>query len=137
MTLDGDKTLTGIESELFHIRAEFEVGEASSFGMIIREFNITYDVKKGELICTGPENDYGPENFSRPQVVSLKPLDDKIYLELLVDRTMVEVFPNRGRYYLPLGTYLVEKDPAIKVFSEKGSTKLLRLEIYELNSIWK
>jgi sucrose-6-phosphate hydrolase SacC (GH32 family) len=50
---------------------------------------------------------------------------------------MVEVFPNDGRYYFPMGAYLVDRDPAIKVFSEGGKTKLKNLEIYELNSIWK
>jgi sucrose-6-phosphate hydrolase SacC (GH32 family) len=50
---------------------------------------------------------------------------------------MVEVFPNNGRYYFPMGAYLVERDPTIKLFSEGGKTKLNKLEIYELNSIWK
>ena len=136
-TIDGTKILHGIKGELFHIKAEFEVGDASSFGLIIREYNITYDVKERRIVCTGPENDIGPERFYKPHDAPLEPVDEKITLEILVDRTMVEVFPNNGRYYFPLGAYLVDRDPAIKVFSENGKTKLKNLEIHELNSIWK
>jgi sucrose-6-phosphate hydrolase SacC (GH32 family) len=136
-TIDGNKTLSGIRGELFHIKGEFEVADADFFGFIIREYNITYDAKENRIICTGPESDIGPERFYEPHGASLKPVDGKITLEILVDRTMVEVFPNNGRYYFPMGAYLVDRDPAIKVFSEGGKTKLKNLEIYELNSIWK
>jgi len=149
-TIDGTKTLDGIDGELFHIKAEFEVGDADSFGLIIREYNITYDAEEKHIICTGPENNFDPEDFPRdqreplreasrfsePHSAPLEPVDGKITLEILVDRTMVEVFPNHGRYYFPMGAYLVDRDPAIKVFSKGGRTKLRNLEIYELNSIW-
>ncbi len=113
------------------------VGDADSFGIIIREFNIKYNVKENRIICTGPVNDIGPEKFYEPHDAPLSPIKGKIFLEVLVDRTMVEVFVNKGRYYFPMGTYLVDKDPAIKLFSENGKTKLNNLEIYELNSIWR
>jgi fructan beta-fructosidase len=134
--INGIKTFTGISGELFHIKAEFEIEDATSFGLLIREFNISYDVKSGYIICTGPKNEMGPERFYEPHKAPLKPIDGKIYLEIIVDRTMVEVFPNKGRYYFPMGTYLVDKDPAIKVFSEDGETKIKSVEIYELESIW-
>jgi sucrose-6-phosphate hydrolase SacC (GH32 family) len=146
-TIDGTKTLDGIDGELFHIKAEFEVSDADSFGLIIREYNITYDIKENNIICTGPKNNFDPEDFPRrhrnelreasrfsePHSAPLKPVDGKITLEILVDRTMVEVFPNNGRYYFPMGAYLVDRDPAIKVFSEGGKTKLKNLEDLEIN----
>jgi fructan beta-fructosidase len=133
----GTKTLSGINGELFHVKAEFEVGDADSFGLIIREYNITYDVKENRIIYTGPKSGIGPERFHEPHSEPLKLVDGKITLEILVDRTIVEVFPNNGRYYFPMGAYLVDRDPAIKVFSKGGKTKLNNLEIYELKSIWK
>jgi fructan beta-fructosidase len=141
-TIDGVKTFPGIDGELFHIKAEFEVGDAGSFGLIIREYNITYDAKESRIVCTGPESDIDTERyedverFSEPHNAPLEPIDGKITLEILVDRTMVEVFPNNGRYYFPMGAYLVDRDPAIKIFSKAGKTKLNKLEIYELKSIW-
>jgi sucrose-6-phosphate hydrolase SacC (GH32 family) len=142
-TIDGVKTLAGIDGELFHIKAEFEVGDADSFGLIIREYNITYDAKENRIICTGPESDIDPERyegverFSEPHDASLRPVDGKIVLEILVDRTMIEVFPNNGRYYFPMGAYLVDRNPAIEVFSKGGKTQLNKLEIFELKSIWR
>ncbi|MHC4206208.1 MAG: GH32 C-terminal domain-containing protein [Planctomycetota bacterium] len=135
--IDGNETLSGINGELFHIKAEFEVGDSDSFGLIVREYNITYDAEENRIICTGPESEIGPERFHEPYSEPLKPVGGKITLEILVDRTMVEVFPNNGRYYFPMGAYLVDRDPAIKVFSEGGKTILNKLEIYELKSIWK
>jgi sucrose-6-phosphate hydrolase SacC (GH32 family) len=141
-TIDGTKTLSGIDGELFHIKAELEVGDADSFGLIIREYNITYEPEENRIICTGPESDIDTERyedverFSEPHDAPLEPVDGKIILEILVDRTMVEVFPNNGRYYFPMGAYLVDRDPAIGVFSKGGKTKLNKLEIFELKSIW-
>jgi levanase/fructan beta-fructosidase len=105
--------------------------------MIVREFDIKYDVATNQLICKGPENDIGPESFSEPIAVPLKPTDGNVRVELVVDRTLVEVFVDGGRYYLPLGTYLVDKDPAVKVYSENGNTKLNEFEVYELSSVWE
>jgi len=98
---------------------------------------LTYYAKGNRIICTGPESDIDPERFYEPHDAPLKPVDGKITLEILVDRTIVEVFPNNGRYYFPMGVYLVDRDPAIKVFSEGGKTTLNNLDIYELNRIWK
>ena len=136
-TIDGTKVLPDVEGELFHITAEFQIGEAELFGMTVREFDIKYDVAARQLICEGPENDMGPGSFSEPIAVPLTPGDGIVRVELVVDRTMVEVFVDDGRYYLPLGTYLVDKDPAVKVYSENGNTKLNEFEVYELSSVWE
>ena len=135
-TIVGTKVLPDVEGELFHITAEFQIGEAELFGMTVREFDIKYDVAARQLICEGPENDMGPGSFSEPIAVPLTPGDGIVRVELVVDRTMVEVFVDDGRYYLPLGTYLVDKDPAVKVYSENGNTKLNKFEVYELSSVW-
>jgi fructan beta-fructosidase len=136
-TITGSKTLNGINGELFHIKAQFEVGDAESFGIIVREYNITYDTKNNHIVCTGPKNEIGSEGFYEPHSASLKPIEGKIILEVLVDRTYVEVFANNGRYYFPMGAYLVDKDPAIKVFSKGGKTEVNSIEVYELESIWR
>ena len=113
------------------------MGDAASFGIVVNEYTITYDAVANEIICQAPENDFNDEDFMEPHVVPVAPDNGHIILEILVDRSYVELFVNDGRYYLPLGAYLVDKDPAIKVFSEGGKTKTDQLDIYELNSIWK
>jgi fructan beta-fructosidase len=136
-TIGGTKVLPGVEGELFHITAEFQIGKAELFGITVREFDIKYDAAAGQIICEGPDNDFGPESFSEPVSVQLDPEDGVVRVEIIVDRTLVEVFVDDGRYYLPLGTYLVDKDPAVKVYSVNGKTKLNEFEVYELSSIWE
>jgi sucrose-6-phosphate hydrolase SacC (GH32 family) len=151
--INGNKSLNGIQGELFHIKAEFDVGKADYFGLVIREFQIYYDVQENQLICKAPENNIDLNQFSKeymdmvkeeagdflefnPIKTSVKPLNGKIKLEIIVDRTYVEVFVNGGRYYIPVGAYLTDRDPAIMAFSKGGKTTLKNLEVYELNSIW-
>jgi len=110
-TINGNKYMNGIEGELFHIKAEFDVGKADYFGLVIREFQIYYDVKENQLICKAPENNIDLNQFSEefnemvkedagdflefnPIKTSVKPLNGKIKLEIIVDRTYVEVFVN-------------------------------------------
>jgi len=151
--IDGNETLEGIEGELFHIKAEFTIGKAQYVGLVIREFQIYYDVQKNQLVCDAPDNNIDLKQFSKkfmevvkeeagdflefdPIETSVKPVNSKIKLEIIVDRTYVETFVNDGLYYIPKGAYLTDRDPAIIVFSKGGKTKLNNLEIYELNSIW-
>jgi len=151
--ISDSENFDGIEGELFHIKAEFDVGKADYFGLVIREFQIYYDVQENQLICKAPENNIDLNQFSKefmemmkeeageflefnPIKTSVKPLDGKIKLEIIVDRTYVETFVNDGRYYIPTGAYLTDRDPSIMVFSKGGKTKLNSLEVYELNSIW-
>jgi sucrose-6-phosphate hydrolase SacC (GH32 family) len=151
--INDSESLKDIDGELFHIKAEFDVGKADYFGLVIREFQIYYDVKENQLICKAPENNIDLNQFSEefndmvkeeagdflefnPIKTSVKPLNGKLKLEIIVDRTYVEVFVNGGRYYIPVGAYLTDRDPAIMAFSKGGKTTLNILEVYELNSIW-
>ena len=82
-------------------------------------------------------NEEGEEFLEfKPVETSVKPVNGKIKLEIVVDRTFVETFVNDGRYYIPKGAYMNDRDPSIMVFSKGGKTKLNSLEIYELKSIW-
>ncbi len=68
---------------------------------------------------------------------ALKPVDGKIELELLVDRNSIEIFANSGRVYMPIGGILPEDDKSTKLFSEGGMIQLEKIDIWELNSIWR
>jgi fructan beta-fructosidase len=152
--IEGSETIMDIAGELFHIKAEFVVTKADNFGLIFREFQIAYDISENKLICKAPENNIDLQRFSAefmemakeemsdflefiPVELEAKPLAGKIILEIIVDRTYVEIFVNNGRYYMPMGAFLTERDPSIKIFSNGGETKINTLEICELESIWK
>ncbi|GAH02172.1 unnamed protein product, partial [marine sediment metagenome] len=113
--------------------------------------------------------------YCQERYAPLKPMDGKIKLRILVDRTTLEIFANDGQIYMPVRTsikisdisedlskwgtdlniseflelyphkinYLVPyfkpiiiEKSNILVSSEGGKTKLLKMEVYELNSIW-
>jgi fructan beta-fructosidase len=116
--------LSEVSGELFHIRAELEVSDAGQTGFVIRDVPVVYDVEKRELTCQ--------ENKA-----SLKPIDGRIRLELLVDRTSIEIFGNNGRVYMPVGVILADNSKSLEIFTKGGNTEVQTLEIFELNSVWK
>ena len=121
---DGEKQLSKLSGELFHIKARFLTGDAKEFGFVIRGTRITYNLEKAQLTCRGRK-------------AALKPVNGKIDLELLVDRNSIEIFANSGRMYMPIGGILPEDDKSVKLFSEGGTTNLETLDVWELRSIWR
>ena len=120
----GDNLLSDVSGKLFHIRAELRVDEAMETGFVIRDIPVVYNVQKQELSCQG-------------KTASLKPVDGRIRLELLVDRTSIEIFGNDGRVYMPMGVILADNSKSFEIFTKGGNTKVESMEIYELNSAWK
>ncbi len=119
----GQNLLDKIEGELFHIVAEFAVGAAGQFGVVVRGTTITYDTQKRQLQC-------------RDKTADLAPVDGCIRLEILVDRTIIEIFANDGRIYMPMGGILPEDNRSLEVFTKSGETVVRSLVVNELESIW-
>jgi fructan beta-fructosidase len=119
----GERQLSRLSGELFHVKSRFLAGDAKEFGFVIRGTRITYNVGKAQLTC-------------RDRKATLKPVNGKVELELLVDRNSIEIFANSGRIYMPIGGILPEDDKSLKLFSESGTTRLETLDVWELHSIW-
>jgi sucrose-6-phosphate hydrolase SacC (GH32 family) len=66
----------------------------------------------------------------------LHPVDDKINLRILADRTSIEIFGNSGWVYMPMGVILNEADQSLAISATGGEAQLASLEIYQLKSIW-
>ncbi|MEM2562149.1 MAG: glycoside hydrolase family 32 protein, partial [Candidatus Bathyarchaeia archaeon] len=80
--LSGKMDLTkGLSSDLLDIRGEFRIETGSEFGLIIRGIPVAYNVISERITCL---------NRSAP----LRPNDGKIRLQVLVDKTSIEVFGN-------------------------------------------
>jgi len=120
----GENLLSGIEGELFHIRAEFSPADGRQFGFVIRGEPVVYNVEKKEISCKGKS-------------AELRPVNGKIRLEVLVDRTSIEIFGNDGRVYMPIGTILPDDNRTLELFSNDGSTGIDLLELYELRPAWE
>jgi len=124
MLKPGDNLLSELSADLVHIRAELQLASATEIGFVIRDIPVVYDVEKQELSCHGNK-------------ASLKLVNGKIRIELLVDRTSIEIFGNGGRVYIPTGVILADNSKSLEIFTKGGNTKVESLEVYELNSAWK
>jgi len=119
---DGD-LLSHIQGDLFHIQAEIEVDSAAEFGFILRGESIRYTVSNNELFCLGK---------SAP----LRPLQGKIKLEILLDRTSLEIFGNDGRISMSFCFLPDPRNRNLKIYSSGGKVRIVSLKVYELRSIW-
>ncbi len=111
------------DSGLYDISAEFEVGDACRFGLIIKNMPVTYLAGEQVLLC---------EDLEAP----LEPIDGKIRLRILVDRTSLEIFANDGRVYMPVARTPIYGRRGVEVFSRGGDTKVNELKVVQLRSIW-
>jgi fructan beta-fructosidase len=121
---EGETPLEGLAGDLFHIRATFAVGGAKEFGLVVRGIPITVDVAGKTLTC-------------RKQKAPLQLRDGKVELEVLVDRTSLEVFADGGRVYMPLGAIPAADKHTLAVFSRGGATRALDLTVHELRPAWE
>jgi fructan beta-fructosidase len=122
-----DKALTAdkpidvkVSGELFDVRASFEIDGATTVGLDIGGNRIVYDVKARKL-----------------NGAALAPVDGKVEIRVLVDRSLLEIIGNRGRVYITSRRGKRGDVAAIRAFAEGGAAKLILLEAHELESIWK
>lgn len=116
----GENVVLPTAGELFDIRAEFEVGQAKSFGLNIAGRKITYNAADGKL-----------------EGMPLKPVNGKVRMQVLVDRSSIEVCGNDGRVCQTNGFRGSGNIASVEAFSDGGEAKLTSLEVCELKSAWE
>ncbi len=106
-------------SDLLDVRVTVEVGNASAIVLNLPGRSIKYDVKGQKLNGT-----------------PLKPMDGKISIQVLADRSLTEIIGNDGRVFIsgPGPTKLDET--GVSVVAEGGNARLVNMEAHELKSIW-
>ncbi len=119
----GENPLAAVRGELLDLTAELAPGDAAELGFNLRGITVSYDPKKQELACKGAK-------------AALKPVDGKIRLRLMVDRTSIDIFGNDGRLYMPLGVIPAPDNLSLEVYAKGGSAKINSLEVHELKSAW-
>lgn len=121
----GDNLLSSLSGELFHIRAELKIDDnVEETGFVIRDVPVVYNVKKQQLSC-------------QKKTATLKPVNGKIRLEILVDRTSIEIFGNNGRVYMPMGVILADNSKSLEIFTKGGNTEVESLIVHKLGSVWR
>ena len=119
----GENPLADISGELFDIRADIELDTAAEVGFKIRGIDIIYDVKKKKLSCMDAS-------------VDMEPIDGRIQLQILADRTSIEIFGNNGKVSMSLCLFFDPENKTLQMFSSQGVAKTALLDLYELKSAW-
>jgi len=120
----GENLLAGISGGLLHIQAEIEPGKASAFGFRALGEEVRWSADGNTLSCLGKTAIAAPEN-------------GRIRLEILVDRTSIEVFANGGRAVMS-SCFVPKTDSSqLECFAEGGAAKAVSLKVHTLKSAWR
>jgi len=120
----GENPLAGLRGELFDIRAEIDPGTATEVGFTLRGEPVRYDVGTETLSCLGKD-------------APLRLQDGRIRLQILLDRTSIEVFGNDGRVSMPTCFLPGLDDRSLGIYASGGDARVLSLEVHELRSAWE
>jgi fructan beta-fructosidase len=119
-----------VKGDCLHITGEVDLNTCSTFGFYIRHSKketgteLLYDVKRGTLSLLGT---------SAP----LMPVDNKIILEILVDRASIEVFANGGQTVISQCFNPVKGAEDLVLFNNGGEVIVNSLDIYQVESVWQ
>jgi fructan beta-fructosidase len=119
----GTNVLAGIRGDLFDLRAQFAVGNTGEVRLVVRGVPLVYDAAKQELICHDRRN-------------PLPPINGKVRLQILVDRTSLEIFGNDGLLYMPMAGNFIPDDHSLALTVTDAAIRCDSLEVNELRSIW-
>jgi sucrose-6-phosphate hydrolase SacC (GH32 family) len=131
----GDNPLENVEGNLFDINVEIALNDADVVGFELNGFPMSYNVKEKLLTAgEGVDTYHGdrPEERSAP----LSPVNGKVSFRILVDRTFVEIFANKGRVYMPMQAVRDLDKKSLTIYTKGGSAEIEELTIYEIESIW-
>jgi fructan beta-fructosidase len=119
----GGDPVGSVEGDLLHVKATLRPVGATKCGFVVRGIEVAYDVAAGKLTCLDKS-------------ARLPPVDGVIRLELLVDRTSIEIFANEGEVYMPMAVIPPADNQSTRILVESGPVKLETLEIHPLKSAW-
>jgi fructan beta-fructosidase len=119
----GTNLLAGIRGDLFDLRAQIAVGNTGGVRLVVRGVPVVYDAAKQELVCHDRRN-------------PLPRINGKVRLQVLVDRTSLEIFGNDGMLYMPMAGKFIPDDHSLALTATDATIRCDSLEVNELKSIW-
>jgi fructan beta-fructosidase len=120
----GDNPLAGVSGELMEIQAEIEMGDASGFSFNTRGEIINYSAADKKITCLGA---------SAP----LDPAGKTIKLQILVDRSSIEVFGNAGEIAMTSCFLAKPGNKELALTGTGGTIRVVSMQVYELKSAWR
>jgi fructan beta-fructosidase len=120
----------GISGEAFHFKAKFNPKDSDGFGMLIRNgkketgTEIRYESAKKILDCLLGK-------------ALVEPKNGIIELEILVDRSSIEIFANNGEIVLSSCFTPNDDDKDYTLWTQGGELLVQEIAVYELKPGWK
>ncbi|MCQ6960747.1 glycoside hydrolase family 32 protein [Mucilaginibacter aquariorum] len=127
----------------YELIAEIDLGTATEAGFTIagngdEKTVLSYDVKSGRL--TVDRSNSGNVSFSPAfpgsYSADLNMENKKLKLHLLLDRSVVELFGNRGEVAITCQIFPSVQSKALSFYAKNGKAVLTKLDVWQLKSIW-
>ncbi|MHB0859178.1 MAG: glycoside hydrolase family 32 protein [Anaerolineae bacterium] len=120
----GRHEFSEIASELLDICADLEISREAQWELVIRGTAIHFDATQGEIRWAD-------------RAAPWRPLDGRLRLRVLVDRTSIEVFADGGAVCLS-GYFVPQADAQpLQLYVIQGTVKAALIDIHDLDSVWK
>jgi levanase/fructan beta-fructosidase len=119
----GENLLAPIQGDLFDIRAEIELAGASGFSLTARGQAVRYSTQDERFECDGVKAPW-------------KPSDNRIRLQMLIDRSSLEVFIDQGQVSISKAVFPDPADMSFSLLADGGEIRVVSLEVNRLESIW-
>lgn len=122
--------LQSIKGDCFHMKGTIDLKNCDMFGIIIRGnrenegINLSYNTSRKMFEIEGSRFTYSPKN-------------NKVDIELLIDRSSVEVFIEGGRYVISTPMIPEPKNLKYNLYSTGGEVFVEHFEVHELKSAWQ
>lgn len=122
--------VSGVKGDCLHIIGSFKVKTADSFEFFVRlnkkkeGTEIIYNTKSKTISCMGKS-------------AEIEQVDGVIKLEILLDRSSIEIFVNDGKTVLSSCFTPVEKADGLYLYNTGGELFVEKLEIFPIKSIYE
>jgi len=125
----GQNLVKKVQGDCLRIKGRFDLKNCESFGFMLRTgkknqgSELVYNVKRQTLTILG-------------MTMPLEPIDNKIQLDILLDRASAEVYANNGRGVLTNVFFNEVPDQELILFNTGGELLVEELDIFSLKSAW-
>jgi fructan beta-fructosidase len=119
----GDNPLRDLKGEQFEIGVESRPAKGGALDMDLRGTPLIYDFQKEELIC---------KSVRAP--LSLR--DERVRLQIFLDRGSIEVFGNDGQVAMSIAAIPVHENGSISLSARDTALTVHSLLVCELASAW-
>ena len=119
----------GVKNDCIHIKGSFILNSVNSFGFMVRMnqanvgTDIRYDAVNKKISC-------------QDSYIDLIPEDGKIRLEILIDRSSIELFANDGKVVISNCFLPGEKSDQLYLYNTGGELIIEKLDIYSIESMY-